>query len=253
MSEWFENEEFWIQFAPIMFDDARWAEAPTVAEYVKNISHARTVLDAGCGIGRIAVELAGLGLDVTGVDIIQSELDAAAESAEAEGVPLKLIKADLRAFSESEKYDCVINLYTSFGYCDTEEEDMRILLNMANAVKKGGTFIMECTSRETAILYFTKGEEFERAGYKVVTDFDVVGAWEGLRSHWALYSPDVDLLKDSDVKPLVDHCFVQRLYPAAFLRDKLKEFGLKQVDVYGDFDKSPYDQHARTMVIIGKK
>lgn len=253
MSEWFENEEFWIQFAPIMFDDARWAEAPTVAEYVKNISHARTVLDAGCGIGRIAVELAGLGLDVTGVDIIQSELDAAAESAEAEGVPLKLIKADLRAFSESEKYDSVINLYTSFGYCDTEEEDMRILLNMANAVKKGGTFIMECTSRETAILYFTKGEEFERAGYKVATDFDVVGAWEGLRSHWALYSPDVDLLKDSDVKPLVDHCFVQRLYPAAFLRDKLKEFGLKQVDVYGDFDKSPYDQHARTMVIIGKK
>ena len=87
MSEWFENEEFWIQFAPIMFDDARWAEAPTVAEYVKNISHARTVLDAGCGIGRIAVELAGLELDVTGVDIIQSELDAAAESAEAEGVP----------------------------------------------------------------------------------------------------------------------------------------------------------------------
>ena len=253
MSEWFENEEFWIQFAPIMFDDARWAEAPTVAEYVKNISHARTVLDAGCGIGRIAVELAGLGLDVTGVDIIQSELDAAAESAEAEGVPLKLIKSDLRVFSESEKYDCVINLYTSFGYCDTEEEDMRILLNMANAVKKGGTFIMECTSRETAILYFTKGEEFERAGYKVVTDFDVVGAWEGLSSHWALYPPDVDLLKDSDVKPLVDHCFVQRLYPAAFLRDKLKEFGLKQVDVYGDFDKSPYDQHARTMVIIGKK
>lgn len=253
MSEWFENEEFWIQFAPIMFDDARWAEAPAVAEYVKNISHARIVLDAGCGIGRIAVELAALGIDVTGVDIIQSELDAAAESAGAEGVSLKLIKADLRTFSEPEKYDCVINLYTSFGYCDTQEEDMQILFNMANAVKKGGTFIMECTSRETAILYFTKGEEFERAGYKVVTDFNVVGAWEGLSSRWTLYPPDTDLRKDSDVKPVADHCFVQRLYPAAFLRDKLKEFGLQKVDVYGDFDKSPYDQNARTMVIIGKK
>ena len=159
-TEWFEEEDFWINYAPIMFDDARWAEAPDVAEYVKKIaglSKGNSVLDAGCGLGRISVELAALGLYVTGVDIIQSELDAAAESAQAEGVPLKLIKADLRSFKSERLFDCAINLYTSFGYCDTVEEDMLILKNICIALRPGGTFILECTSRESAIKYFTKG------------------------------------------------------------------------------------------------
>lgn len=41
-------------------------------------------------------------MDVTGIDLIQSELDAAKESAEDEGVKLELVKADLRTF-KSEK------------------------------------------------------------------------------------------------------------------------------------------------------
>ncbi len=246
--DWFESENFWTQYAPIMFDDARWAEAPTVAQYVKDIAglgEGDKILDAGCGLGRISVELAALGLDVTGVDIIQSELDAARESAEAEGVPLTLINHDLRSFQAREQFDCAINLYTSFGYCATIEEDMKILKNIADSVKTGGTFIMECTSRETAIMYFTAGEEFERAGYKVVTHFEVVGAWEGLRSQWTLYP--------LESKQAIDHTFIQRLYPATFLRDKLIDFGYSKVNIYGDFDKSPYNEHARTMLIIGKK
>ena len=254
--DWFESENFWTQFAPIMFDDARWAEAPAVAEYVKDLaglSEGSKVLDAGCGLGRISVELAALGLDVTGVDIIQSELDAARESAEAEGVPLTLINHDLRTFHAPNQFDCAVNLYTSFGYCATVEEDMQILKNIADSVKKGGTFIMECTSRETAVMYWTPGEEFERAGYKVVTHFDVVGAWEGLRSQWTLYPIDADLAAHPETKPVVDHCFVQRLYPATFLRYKLIEFGFTKAEVYGDYDKSPYNENARTMVIIGRK
>lgn len=249
--EWFESENFWTQYAPIMFDDARWAEAPTVAQYVKDIaklSPGSKVLDAGCGLGRIAVELAALGLDVTGVDIIQSELDAARDSAEAEGVELTLINQDLRTFHAKNQFDCAVNLYTSFGYCDTVEEDMQILRNIADSVKPDGTFIMECTSRETAILYWTPGEEFERAGYRVVTHFEVVGAWEGLKSQWTLYP-----LQKNQKQSVVDHTFIQRLYPATFLRNKLLEFGFSKADVYGDFDHSPYDEHARTMIIIGRK
>ena len=272
--DWFESENFWTQFAPIMFDDARWAEAPTVAQYVKDLAGLTSgskVLDAGCGLGRISVELAALDLDVTGIDIIQSELDAARESAEAEGVPLTLVKHDLRSYHAPEKFDCAVNLYTSFGYCATIEEDMQILRNIADAVRPGGTFIMECTSRETAVLYFTPGEEFERAGYKVVTHFEVVGAWEGLKSQWTLYplqnapaspapslrgAPTPSLRGAPATKqstPVVDHTFIQRLYPATFLRDKLLEFGFSKSEVFGDYDKSPYNEKARTMVIIARK
>ena len=254
--QWFESENFWTQFAPIMFDDARWAEAPTVAQYVKDIANlapGSNVLDAGCGLGRISVELAALDLDVTGVDIIQSELDAAQDSALAEGVELTLVNHDLRTFHAPNQFDCAVNLYTSFGYCDTIDEDMQILRNIAESVKPGGTFIMECTSRETAILYWTPGEEFERAGYKVVTHFEVTGAWEGLKSQWTLYPADADLKKTPAPQPVVDHTFIQRLYPATFLRNKLMEFGFSKAEIYGDFDLSPYDENARTMVLIGRK
>ena len=254
--QWFESENFWTQFAPIMFDDARWAEALTVAQYVKDIAKlapGSKVLDAGCGLGRISVELAALDLDVTGVDIIQSELDAAQDSAQAEGVELTLVNHDLRTFHAPNQFDCAVNLYTSFGYCDTIDEDMQILRNIAESVKPGGTFIMECTSRETAILYWTPGEEFERAGYKVVTHFEVTGAWEGLKSQWTLYPADTDLKKTPAPQPVVDHTFIQRLYPATFLRNKLMEFGFSKAEVYGDFDFSPYNENARTMVLIGRK
>jgi cyclopropane fatty-acyl-phospholipid synthase-like methyltransferase len=59
--QWFEKEAFWVNYGPIMFDSSRWAEAPTVAEQVCKIaglSEGSSILDAGCGPGRISVELA---------------------------------------------------------------------------------------------------------------------------------------------------------------------------------------------------
>ena len=156
--QWFENEEFWNNYGPIMFDSVKWAEAPAIAEklcVIAGLKKGSTVLDAGCGPGRISVELAKLGMEVTGVDLIKSELEAAKDSAEAEEVPLKLIQADLRQFTSETKFDCVLNLYTSFGYCDTIEEDVQILQKIYSNLRDDGFFILENLSRETAILYFT--------------------------------------------------------------------------------------------------
>lgn len=246
--EWFENEKFWNSYAPIMFDTQRWAEAPTVADDVCKIAGLKkgsAILDAGCGPGRISVELASRGMNVTGVDLIQSELDAAAESAEAEGVKLELVKADLRTYKADKQFDCAINLYTSFGYCDTIEEDVLILQNIYASLKDGGWFILENISRETAILYFTESEWFERAGKTVLTEFHVEGAWEGLRSRW--------ILIDNQTGERIDHEFVQRLYSGIELKRILKGIGFTSVEVYGDFDFSPYNEKARTMVIVAKK
>ena len=112
--QWFENDDFWLKFGPIMFDSQRWAEAPAVAKRLCRIADLKegcSILEAGCGPGRIAVELALLGLDVTGVDIIQDELDAAAETAADEGVNLNLVKADLRTF-QTEKKPAMFTLHS---------------------------------------------------------------------------------------------------------------------------------------------
>lgn len=245
--EWFENESFWKNYGPIMFDAPRWAEAPGVAEAVCKIaglSKGASILDAGCGPGRISVELALRGLDVTGVDLIQSELDAAKETAKDENVDITWIKDDLRTFTSEKKFDAAINLYTSFGYCDTIEEDIQILKHISDCLKPGGFFILECTSRETAIQYFTEGEWFERAGMTVLTQFSVEGAWEGLRSKWILLGKDGGR---------IEHEFVQRLYSAVELKRIMLATGFSSAEIYGDFDFSPYNEKAKTMVIVARK
>lgn len=247
MAEWFESEDFWTTYGPIMYDDNLWAEAPDVADYVCKIAGLKKgskVLDAACGIGRISVELAERGLEVTGVDITSSVLEAAKDMAESQKLKIDFIQQDLRDFCRKDYFDCAINLYTSFGYCDSKEDDYKILKNIALSLKKDGIFIMECVSRETAIMYFTKGEQFERAGFTVNTEFSVKGAWEGLCSKW--------ILTDKD-NHIIEHEYTQRLYSAPQLRDKLLECGFTSAQVYGDFDYSPYNENARTMILVARK
>ncbi|HNQ97001.1 MAG: class I SAM-dependent methyltransferase [Spirochaetales bacterium] len=249
--DWFENESFWAQYAPVLFDAQRWAEAPSVAEGILHIIGAANVegkegpaiLDAGCGPGRISVELAARGARVTGVDIIRPFLNAALESAQDEGVELELVQADLRTFSRPGAFDAAVSLYTSFGYCDTIEEDMTILRNIASALVPGGWFILEMTGREIAVRDFTEGEWFERGGFTVLTEFSVEGAWEGLRSRW--------MLIDENGRK-IDHVFVQRLYSAVELKRLMMATGFSSVEIYGDFDFSPYNEKARTMVLVAR-
>ncbi len=259
--DWFENESFWAQYSPVLFDAQRWAEAPAVAEGVFRIIGAKTsgpykesdentltdvpaILDAGCGPGRIAVELALRGARVTGVDLIRPFLNAALDSAQSEGVDVDLVQADLRKFIRPEAFDAAVSLYTSFGYCDTIEEDMQILANIATSLKKGGWFILEMTGREIAVRDFTEGEWFERGGFTVLTEFTVEGAWEGLRSRW--------MLIDENGRK-IDHTYVQRLYSAVELKRLMLASGFSSVEIYGDFDFSPYNEKARTMVLVGRK
>ena len=93
-------------------------------------------------------------------------------------------------------------------------------------------------------MYFTKGEDFDRAGWHVHTEFGVVGAWEGLRSKWIL---------TDDKGKRIEHEFVQRLYSASDLCARLLECGFSSAQAYGDFDLSPYDENLRTMIIVAKK
>jgi len=245
--EWFENEDFWLNYGPVMFDSQKWSEAHGIAECICNIAKLNKhscVLDACCGPGRISVELALNNIDVTGVDITQPYLDVAKETAEDEGVSITLINHDMRSFKSEKPFDAAINVYNSFGYCDKISDDIKILEQIYLNLKKGGTFILECISRETAVKYFTEGEWFERNGLTVLTQFNVEGAWEGLNSKWTII--------DKTGKR-IEHTFVQRLYSAVELKEKLLDIGYDTVSIYGGFDQRPYDQNAVTMVLVAKK
>lgn len=246
--EWFENENFWLNYGPVMFDEQHWAEAKGIAARCRKIAGLKdgsSILDVCCGPGRISIELALENLNVTGVDITQPFLDAALDMAKDENVEINFINHDMRTFKTKKLFDAAINVYNSFGYCDSIDDDTKILKRVACSLKKGGTFILECISRETAVRHFTEGEWFERSGKTVLTKFEPTGAWEGLRSSWTLI--------DNNDGSRIEHTFVQRLYSAADLRDTILKCGFSSAQVYGGFDLRNYDYNAETMVIVAKK
>jgi SAM-dependent methyltransferase len=242
--EWFEDEEFWTAYAPIMFDEERWAEVPAVVDAIEALvrpTPGAAVLDACCGPGRHSLELASRGYEVTGVDITDAYLDAARES--ATGLDkVRFLHVDIRELDMPASFDLAINLYTSFGYFSDSAADLAALRRLRAALKEGGALLLETTGKETAVRDFTAGECFERGGWNVRTEFSVDGAWEGLRNRWIL----------SRDGRTVDRSFVIRLYSGTELRAALLDAGFAEVRIFGGLDGSPYDEAAKSLVALAR-
>jgi SAM-dependent methyltransferase len=242
--EWFEDEGFWTAYAPIMFDEDRWAEVPAIVDAIESLcrpSPGCAVLDACCGPGRHSIELASRGYRVTGIDITEAYLEAARESA-IDLPNARFVRADVRTFEMPGTFDLALNLYTSFGYFADPAEDRTALRRLRRALKPGGTLLLETTGKETAVRAYTTGETFERGGWEVRTEFSIVGAWEGLRNRWILNRGG----------QCVDRAFVIRLYSGTELRAALLEAGFAEVRILGGLDGSPYDQAAKSLVALAK-
>ncbi len=251
--EWFEEEEFWERFSPIMFDEARWAEVPAVADGIARLSgieprpdgasgKPRRLLDLCCGTGRVAVELAGRGYATTGVDITSSYLRAAQESCDDEGIRIELVREDARRFVRPAYFDLVVNLYFSFGYFDDPADDALLARNVRASLAPGGAFIIETVGKEIAARDFMEGEWFDREGYTVLTEYTPVDSWAALRNRWIL-------IRGAE---RMERSFDQRLYAATELRSLLLDAGFASVEVYGDWDGSPYDQAARVLIAVAR-
>ena len=86
MCNTFDSDDFWHTMAPAIFSEAGWQRAPEQASQILELaqpSPGAKVLDMCCGPGRIALELARRGYDVTGVDRTAEYLEEARDRAAA--------------------------------------------------------------------------------------------------------------------------------------------------------------------------
>ena len=106
------------------------------------------ILDLCCGHGRHAVPLAKRGYRVKGQDLSAVFLQHAQAASEAQGTQLRLIQSDMRNIPFEKEFDAVINIFTAFGYLESEEEDQKVLQQVHKALKPGGLFLLETLHRE---------------------------------------------------------------------------------------------------------
>ncbi len=106
------------------------------------------VLDLPCGKGRHAIFLNKKGLNVIGADLATESIAAAKVS---ENNELKFLVHDMRDIIADEQFDCIFNLFTSFGYFDTFEENAKVLLSANHMLKSNGKMVIDFMNTDKMI------------------------------------------------------------------------------------------------------
>jgi len=242
MPAWFETPEFWDTMAGAMFDKARWEQTPADVDGVvalAGLERGAHVLDLCCGPGRHALELHRRGLAVTAVDLHAPYL----EQARGKDAGVEWVHGDMREFRRDGAFDAAINLFSSFGYFEDQEDDRRVARNVCRSLKPGGAFLIDTMSKEVLARKFQpRGWNELEDGAVLLQDRRLVDGWSGLRTTWTR-------IRDDDRQSFT---FYMRLYAGTELATLLREAGFAEVSLYGWFDGSPYDHDARRLLALAR-
>jgi len=244
---WFTKEEDWLLKRPIIFNKnlvkLTFIEVGRLLKLLGDPEKGNKILDLCCGIGRHSLEFARHGYRVTGVDITKPYLDIAAENAKKEGLPIEFVHSDMRTFCQPDTFPIIVNLCTSFGYFDDMEDDLEVLRNIYSSLTSNGKFLIEILGKEVIAATFRGLEELEFEDHKVTAESRILDNWNRLECKRTITKGDLK-------KEIIAY---HRLYSATELRGHLEKIGFKNIRVFGDFSGSPYDNKAKSMIMIADK
>jgi ubiquinone/menaquinone biosynthesis C-methylase UbiE len=214
-------------------------------EKVLKLRKGAKILDLGCGHGRHSVELAKRGFKVTGQDLNSYFLKLAEESSKNLKVNVRWIKSDMRKIPFTNEFNTVLNLFTAFGYLETDEEDEKVMKQISNALKPRGKFLMDVSNRDRIIRNYIEKD------WTVLPDstieltekkYDPVrGGHEDIRTY---------LYPDGTKKKFV---LWVRMYTITEITAMMKRAGLVFKEAYGDYNFTPYNSRSRRCIILAQK
>jgi SAM-dependent methyltransferase len=146
--QWFEEvfDDDYLRTLPYLTARQTEREAAFVAESLQ-VPAGGSVLDLACGYGRHAMELAGKGFQVTGLDLSLPLLIRAADAARRSGLQVNFIHGDMREMTFEEEFDGAYCMFTSFGYFD-DDTNRKVAANLARAIKPGGRLLIDVVNRD---------------------------------------------------------------------------------------------------------
>jgi len=200
------------------------------------------VLDIASGPGRHALALAKRGFDVTAVDLSTSLLHHAHAQAQKEKLQVRFLQLDMRSLDFKGEFDLAVQLFSSFGYFSTIDEDFAVLQGARRALRDVGYYAIDLINpqvlEKTIIPKSTKKidktvkviEEREIVNDRVEKTITIPLKGEKLRFHESV-----------------------RLYTPETIERLLREAGFLPTHWYGDYAGLPFDrERSRRMIIINK-
>lgn len=246
IKEWFDDDSFWRELYPFMFPEKRFADADEQISQALALTRptGKSVLDLCCGPGRCSIALAKKGFRVTGVDKTAYLLNKARAKANAAHVKIEWVQKDMRDFVRPGSFALVLSMFTSFGYFDDRQDDIRVLENMFASLQPGGACLIEVLGKErlAKILQPTISTVLPD-GTLMVERHEIFDDWTRVRNEWLL-------IRNGRARSFKFH---HTVYSGQELRDRMERVGFVAVKLHGNLDGDPYGPNAERLIAIGRK
>jgi len=229
---WFNTPYYHLLYNNHDYKEARFFMSNLVS-YLK-LKQDDSILDLACGKGRHAIFLNSLGFDVTGLDLSENSISDALKSANDS---LHFRVHDMRqAFVK--KYNAIFNLFTSFGYFETDEEDVNVLKNIKKGLKPNGVAVIDYLNVSKSIEQLVPYEIQKRD----TIDFEIKRQVKD-----GFINKEINFKDGNDSFTFTEH--VKCLDLNTF-KIYLKTSNLKLIAVFGDYNLQEFDAKTSDRLIL---
>ncbi len=220
------------------------------------------VLEFGAGTGRVGLELVRAGIPYTGVDLVQSSIEIFADKLgdDVDPARVKLKEGDVRTMQLDRRFACVVAPGRVFEHLLTDDDRRRALNRVKAHLVPGGLFVLDAempsfdllasakegkaTKPETELERPGKGKGKVRRTSSVVVD----RANQLLRIHheW------LDVGARGAAKSTGEGDLTLRWSYRFELELLLRGAGFEILELYGGFDRRPFDGVSGSIVVIAR-
>ncbi|ESU26616.1 hypothetical protein FLJC2902T_25900 [Flavobacterium limnosediminis JC2902] len=234
-ASWFDTPYYHILYKER--DEAEAQHFMDNLTHYLNLPEDAKILDLACGKGRHSMYLNTLGFDVTGADLSENSI---AEASVAANEKLHFKVHDMRLPFE-EKFDAVFNLFTSFGYFESDDDNSTTLKAIHDSLSEYGFAVIDFMNVNYVINNLVPEE---------------VKTVEGIDFHIKRYVKDNHIFKEIDFDADGQHFHFTEKVKALTLNDfeqMMEEAGIYLLDVFGDYKlRKFYKNDSERLIMIFK-
>jgi SAM-dependent methyltransferase len=241
MFPWFKN---WFDSAYYhkLYSNRDEKEAAAFIDHLAaRLPAAASVIDVGCGTGRHSRHLAEKGFTITGIDLSSYSLQLARQY---KNDNLQFYRHDMRLPFGKNRFDVVLNLFTSFGYFATKNENLQVIENIYHTLKPGGTLVIDYLNMHYTQNHLVVQEQKEIDG--IIYN---INRWTDEQFFYKHIAVEHESLQE-----LLEYTEQVSKFGLAHFKAMLAQYNLEIINVYGDYGLNDFDEeHSKRLIIVAKK
>ncbi len=241
--KWFSSKFYLELYQHRDEEDARWMV--NLLQRSIPVNTCAKVLDIACGSGRHSLELARRGFKVTGFDLSKFLIDEAKKAlknSKEKDLKVKFLIKDMRDFNFKKTFDIAVNIFTSFGYFDNDDENFRVIKNVSDSLKRGGYFVFDFINKKYIENNIVPHSKAMHGKITIVQDRKIENGF--VKKHIAI----------KEGSEVMNFDEVLKLYSVNEFKKAFESYGLYFQKTYGDYFGNRFNENkSHRLIIIAKK